>query len=69
MKVEIKFLRGTNQFGRPVLFGQLHTSEDDRLIFDGSLVQILQLINAKEYELTNAKETLETIVLVHGFAS
>ena len=69
MKVEIKFLRGGNDFGRPMLFGQLYNVTEERVILDGAISQLLQAVKSKNLDLVNSKEILETMVLTYGFAS
>jgi len=69
MKVEIKFLRGANDYGRPMLFGQLFNLNEEKIILDGPISQLLQVVKAKDLDLVNSKEVLETMVLTYGFAS
>jgi len=69
MKVEIKFLRGANDYGRPMLFGQLYSLIEEKIILDGPISQLLQTVKAKNLDLVNSKEVLETMVLTYGFAS
>ena len=68
--VEIRYIRGEYQFGRAILFGQLYSpSEDKVIILHASLAQIIQFIGANKLILINAQEILKTVILENGFAS
>ena len=67
--VEIRHIRCEQHFGRPILYGQLYSPIQDKMLFVGSLAQIIQFVVAKGFEITNAQEILKTVVLDNGFGA
>lgn len=67
-KTEIKFVKFINMHGRVVITAQLY-SDENQLIFDGTLSQILTIVEKHQFEIVNAQEMLDTIVRVGGFGA
>jgi len=68
-EVEIRYLRGSYQFNRPVLQAQLFNCDTNARILDGTLHQLLTFCNEKNLKLRNAQEILNEVVIRNGFAS
>ncbi len=68
--VEIKYIQGEYQYGRAMLFGQLHSVAEDKVIIQrGSLAQILQFVAAHKLIIVNAQDVLRIVIMENGFAS
>jgi hypothetical protein len=68
--VEIRYIQGEYQFGRAILYGQLHSLIEDKIIIQrASIAQILQFAKEKKLVITNAQDVLKTVVLDNGFAA
>lgn len=68
--VEIRYIQGEHQFGRAILFGQLHSLIEDKIIIQrASLAQILQFVVTNKLVITNAQNVLVDVVLKSGFAA
>jgi len=67
--VEIRHIRGEHQFGRAIMFGQLYSTLEEKVIMNGSLAQILQFVKNNKLNITNAQYVLTDVVLTSGFAS
>jgi hypothetical protein len=69
-EVQIRYLKGEYQFGRAILFGQLYsTFEDKVIIMHGSLAQLLLFVKEHKLVVTNAQDILTTVIIENGFAS
>ena len=68
-QVEIRYMRGANNFGRPMVYCQLYSLADERMLLDGPISQALQYITAKNLDLVNSKKILDELVISFGFAS
>lgn len=68
MKVQIKYVKFVYMFGRQIAMGQMHDMEG-KVLLDGSVAQMLTMIRAEGYELVNAQEVLEILVIKGGFAA
>lgn len=67
--VEIRYMRGTLQFGRHILFGQLYSLVDNMLILDSSLAMLLKYISEHDLVLVNSQELLTYVVITNGLGS
>jgi hypothetical protein len=69
-QVLIRYMKGEYQFGRAILFAQLFSPIEDKvIIMHASLAQILMFVKEHKLVVTNAQDVLTTVIIENGFAS
>jgi hypothetical protein len=71
-KVNIKYLQvAWGPGGRKVVRGQMRAADNDDEMLSGelSLAELLTLAGLKSYEVINAQEVLNTVVIAYGFGA
>jgi len=68
LTVEIKYMKFTNKYGRLIALCQM-VDESGKILLDGTLAQVMELINRENYKISNAQYVLDCLVRLNGFAA
>lgn len=69
MRAVIKFIKFQHMYGRVVAMGQLQNEADGTVLLQGSVAQMLQMVDTEKIVIANAQEVLEIMVRQGGFGA
>lgn len=73
MNVIIKYIKFQHMYGRVVAMGQLQKfdpdSQNGEVLLQGSVAQMLQMVEAQKMVIVNSQEVLDILVRKGGFGA